>query len=344
MRRESRIAVVADDLFETLTVSDAIWIAWENQIRNESLSTRLGADLYVLLTEKTRLARYAICCYRSLRIIWKRRPKVVFAPNPSLVLAYLVLILRSVFRYHLVIDAHYAGVIAPSRYPFLQRVLDLCNQQADLVIVTNAVHSEHVKSVGGRALICEDPLPDIGRYGRAVSERSKDVFVICSFDVDEPYTNILEAAALLQPDGFVFWVSGNFKKARIKESDWPHVRFTGYVSDAEFYHRLAGAQVVVDLTEQENCLVCGAYEAMMLERPLVTSKTFALQKYFTGGTVFVHHQPQAIAEGIKLAYEKRAELREQIKDWKKQTVIDNAKKVKAIRALLNLNEPERVQD
>jgi len=43
---------------------------------------------------------------------------------------------------------------------------------------------------------------------------------------------------------------------------------------------LAELQVVVDVTMQENCWLCGASEALAFNKPLVTSKTMALPNYF----------------------------------------------------------------
>ena len=318
----------------------AIWIAWENQIRNKTLSRRLGVELHVLSSKRTRLMRYAVCVPKSAMLIWRCRPSVVFAPNPSIVLTYLLMLLKYVFRYRFVTDAHYAGIVAPHGNKLFQKALDFCNRQADLVIVTNEEHGKHVEAVGGRALVCEDPLPDITRYARTVSEQSKKVFFICSFDIDEPYANAFQAAKILQEEGYVFWVSGNFSKVGIVPAEWPHVKFLGYVPEADFYSHLAESQVVVDLTIQENCLLCGAYEAMVLDKPLVTSKTSALQRYFTGGTVFVDHKAESIVDGVRFAYEKRGELKVQIAKWKSQVVTDNAGKIETIRAMLNLVQQE----
>ena len=188
-------------------------------------------------------------------------------------------------------------------------------------------------------MVCEDPLPDISKYAKTVNEESKDVFVISSFDVDEPYYEIFKAANLLKKQGYVFWASGNFRKVGIRPSDWAGVRFLGYLPEPEFYTSLGQSQIVIDLTEQENCLVCGAYEAMMLEKPLVASKTRAMQSYFNSGTVFVDHRAQAIADGVRRAHENRRELKLQIKDWKRRAAITNARKIEAIRAFLNF--PER---
>jgi glycosyltransferase involved in cell wall biosynthesis len=261
---------------------------------------------------------------------------VVFAPNPSVGLAYLLLILRALFGYTLVVDAHYAGIVAPRGNALFQWALDHCNRRADLVIVTNEQHRKRVEALGGRALVCEDPLPEIHHYAATAKEESKHVLFICSFDVDEPYSDVFEAAAILREEGYIIWVSGDFRKAGVNPTDWPSVQFMGYAPEPEFYQRLAASQIVVDLTAQDNCLVCGAYEAMVLEKPLVTSRTPALQHYFTAGTVFVDHEPQSIAQGIRLAFERKEELRLRIREWKRWAEEDGARKVESIRAILKL--------
>lgn len=70
------------------------------------------------------------------------------------------------------------------------------------------------------------------------------------------------------------------------------VRFLGYVPEPKSCGRLAEAQVAVDLTKEENCLVCGAYEAMVLEKPRAVSTTLALRNCFSAGTDFVDHKPE----------------------------------------------------
>lgn len=317
----------------------ALWIAWQNHMRNQTLSKRLGAELHVFTSKRARLVKYISCASRTVLLIAHRRPSVVFAPNPSIVLTYLLLSLKYVFRFTFVSDAHYAGIIATNGNRLFQKALDFGNRFSDFVVVTNEGHRRHVEAVGGRAVVCEDLLPDIGQYAETVKERPKKVFFICSFDIDEPYIDVFRAAAVLQREGYELCVSGNFSGKRIVPTEWPHVRFIGYVSEKEFYSHLAESEIAIDLTTHENCLLCGAYEAMVLDKPLVTSKTAALQAYFTAGTVFVDHSSESIVNGVKLAYQMRAELKSQIKEWKKQIIADNATKIDAVRTLLNLAHP-----
>lgn len=317
---------------------EAVWISWQKHVRNQSLSVHLGVELHEFLSGQVRPLRYLACTVRTIRLIKRRQPQVVFAPNPSIVLTCLLLGLKHILGYRFAIDAHYAGIIAVNRNWAIQKVLDFCNRRADLVIVTNETHQRYVEGIGGNALICEDPLPDIEHYAEGVTEQVKKIFCICSFDVDEPYAQMFDAAAILQAEGYSFWVSGNYARSGIVREQWPHVNFLGYVAIEEFYLHLAEAQVVVDLTMQENCLLCGAYEAMAINKPLVTSKTIALQNYFTSGTVFVDHESESIAEGIRLAYSTRIRLKQQIKEWKQVAHATSKNRTEQIRGFLSLSK------
>lgn len=305
----------ADD--EVIQRRKGIWITWEQFLRNRSMSAMLGVPLFVVSHGGGRFKRYWRCSVDTMSIIRDQRPDVVFAQNPSLALNYLLLLLRPFFRYRLVIDAHYGGIVAHTGSALLQRLLDFLNRLADFVIVTNPGHGDHVERVGGRPLICPDPLPDLGRYAVSGDPHSKSVFYICSYDIDEPYKAMLEAADLLASDGFEVHASGNYRRVGINASLHPNVSFTGFLPEDRFYERLYKSDVVVDLTDNEDCLVCGAYEAMVAERPLVTSDTRALRAYFNRGTVFTGHDGTSIAEAVRTAYRERDRLGAEIKQWKR---------------------------
>jgi len=147
-------------------------------------------------------------------------------------------------------------------------------------------------------------------------QTEKIVFFICSFDVDEPYLRAFKSAEYLSKEGFSFRVSGNYRKVRIDPSAFPFVEFLGYLPEKEFYANLFRCSVVLDLTENENCLVCGAYEAMAAEKPLVTSDTKCLRNYFSKGTLFTNHNEISIANTINAAYQDRKLLEKEIRYWK----------------------------
>jgi glycosyltransferase involved in cell wall biosynthesis len=315
----------------------AIWITWENQIRNKSMAAMLGVDLHVVSHGGGRLCRYLSCAVATTLVVGRIKPDVVFAQNPSIVLNYLLLLGRIFFRYTFVSDAHFGGVIAYNGNYFFQKALDLCNRSADLVIVTNSDHADHVKAVGGNALVCEDPLPKLDGYEIHEKAEDKAVFFICSFDIDEPYQAAFEAARMLNDDNFKFYVSGNYHKVGIDPAAFPEIDFLGFVPERRFYEQLFQSDIVLDLTEHENCLVCGAYEAMAAEKPLVTSDKICLRKYFDKGTMFTQHDSRSIAESLRIAYRDRIRLKGEINEWKTRIIgIQNERKA-ILRQTLGLD-------
>lgn len=320
-------------------MKNAIWIAWDHQVRNKSMAGKLGIQLYVPDLTEGRIRRYLWSIAGTLLALVKIRPRIVITSNPSLVLNYLALFLRPILRFRLVSDAHYCGVYAPDGRRWMQRLLDYCNRSADLVIVTNIGHADYVNRIGGRAFVCEDPLPYLSALAsRGDDDQEKTVFVISSFDFDEPYMEVLGAAKTLTEDGFGFYVSGNPGRVGIDPAMFPHVRFTGYVPAQEFYARLLSSAVVVDLTTKDNCLVCGAYEAMAAEKPVVLSDHRALRQYFTHGAVFTANEKDDLVRSIKQAYENRSELTEDIKAWKLFMVPRHDAKIRDLReTILGLN-------
>lgn len=315
----------------------AIWITWEQQVRNRSMAAMLRADLYVILYSGGRMRRYFFCLMKTIATVLREKPNVVFAPNPSIVLNYLLLLARMVFRYTFVTDAHFGGIIAWNGSFLLQKALNFCNKSADLVIVTNSAHANYVQSIGGKALICEDPLPDLTKYYSGKETSGKIVFFICSFDVDEPHHVVFEAAKILAADGFKFYVSGNYTKEGIEPTEYPEVSFLGFTPEHQFYERLFQADVVVDLTENENCLVCGAYEAMVAEKPLVTSDTVCLRNFFDQGTVFTEHNSSSVAEAVRTAYLERSRLKAEIQKWKERRITTQNERKAKLYTVLNLN-------
>jgi hypothetical protein len=288
-----------------------LWIAWEKQIRNRSMAAGLSVPLLEVISERGRLARYLSCTGKTVELIRRERPSVVICPNPSLVGTILLLGLRNLLGFRVAVDAHFGGVEAFNGSKIMQQALDLCNRLANLVIVTNEDHANYIRRLGGRAFVCPDPLPDLSRYRGKEREVPGKVFFICSFDIDEPFHEAFKAAEFLLPEGFRFFVSGNYRKVGISRRDYPHVELLGFVPESEFYGHLFSSQLVVDLTDHENCLVCGAYEALEAGKPQVLSRKKALQGYFTGGAVFTENDALSIAAAVRKAHAERSRLAEQ---------------------------------
>ena len=72
----------------------------------------------------------------------------------------------------------------------------------------------------------------------------------------------------------------------------------GFVPEVKYWELLSSVDIVMDLTTREACLVCGAYEAVALEKPLILSNTSTQKKYFNRGCVFVFPISDSIGKGI----------------------------------------------
>ncbi len=320
-------------------MSDALWITWENQIRNKSMSSALEIRLYEPIYSGSRFKRYIMGFVKTLQIIVREKPNILFVQNPSIVLTMYTLLLKGLFRYKLAIDAHYYGVVAPKGNTLFQVILNICNRNADMVIVTNYNHYKMIASLGGNPFICQDPLPDLDHYFSKFSDsniQDKKVLFICSFDTDEPFQEVFKAFEELATEGYSLYVSGNYKKAGIRPVEFKHVHFLGYVSSKEFYWHMYTSSVVVDLTTYEDCLVCGAYESMVAEKPLVATGTRTIREYFTNGVIYTDINVKAVAEAIRKAYQERHRLVAEIQTWKPKAVIEHKNMIKEMKHILGL--------
>jgi glycosyltransferase involved in cell wall biosynthesis len=293
-----------------------IWIDWDRHLRTRTLVQRLAVELVEIRVDGNCIERYTTSIIRTVAAIRSIRPEVVIATNPSLVLGFLLLALRRLFGFVLVSDAHYLGVRAMGGYRVVQKLLDFYNSSVDLVIVTNHSHAEFLGAQGCRTYVCPDPLP---RLAAAVSSNiavpAKSAFLVCSFDDDEPYEAAFTAFSRLSKSGYALFASGNYLKAGIDPSDYPWVRFLGFVPEDEYYAYLRSCSVIIDLTTVEDCLVCGAYEALALEKPLVLSRTRALTEYFGEAAVLTDNTAESIVENVQLANSQQHALTKKVRDW-----------------------------
>jgi len=323
--------------------AQALWITWESQPRNRSMARALGVPLHELLFTGPRARRHLGATIATLRLLARERPSVVFASNPSLVLTFLLLACRRLFGFSFVSDAHYGGIVAVTGSAFLQRCLDFANRRAAFVIVTNAGHAAKVRGLGGRPLVCPDPLPELSAGEcppAALADADKPVLFACSYAIDEPYAAVFEAARDLARRGFTVFASGNAARAGLSPEAVPHVRLLGFVDRATYEGFVRHSALVLDLTNWEDCLVCGAYEAMAAGTPCVVSRTAALMELFTHGTVFSSHEPDQLVRAVVSAYERRDALRAQIPEWVARHVAAVRERVAAIRAAVGLPPAE----
>jgi len=277
-----------------------LWITWEIQRRNRSLSTELSAQFIEIVSNRHRIIRYLTSIYKTLASIRRYRPEILFVQNPSLMLALLAVIYHKITKLPVVVDAHNAGIFPPVKdQSILSALTKYVLKNTPLTIVTNHNLAEYVTSIGGRATVLPDPLPEISNDGsRKILKGRINVLFICTWANDEPYQNVIEAGRLVDRDIFIY-ITGNSKGKELAATPLPeNVILTGFVSEADFISMLFNCDLILDLTTREDCLVCGAYESLAANRAMILSDTRALKNYFKNSALYTDNSIKNIADQI----------------------------------------------
>ena len=279
-----------------------IFLSWEQHRRTREISEFFGISLFEIVSDRNAIIRYYQSIKESVQVIRAHRPKVLLVQNPSIILSVLAVWLKRLSGYRLVVDAHNEAI-----NPFILRkslidklgilsiILKYIQRKADLTIITNKGTEAAIKQNGGVPFILPDKIPCMDISASTKTKKNSITF-ICSYAVDEPVAEVIKAAGKM-PDSVTIYITGNYKKWVLLDiiEPPPNVVFTGFLSDAEYESRLQLSDVIMDFTTEENCLVCGAYEAVAMQKPLITSNTKALKKYFYKGTYHINHTPDEIA-------------------------------------------------
>lgn len=279
-------------------MASRLWLTWEIQRRNRTLSKKLDAELHELISKKKRFSRYVELIFRSYRLLIKEQPKLLFVQNPSLVLALWAVLNRPFFSYRLIVDAHNAGLYpAEGKSPLLTRVANFILRNSDLTIVTNQPLASEVIKRGGRPFVLPDPLPELVASNQPSPKNKFVLTCICTWAEDEPIREVIDAVRGFS-DELLLSITGR-PPAWVQSMNVPaHVELTGFLKEDAYLDLLDASDALMVLTTRENCLNCGAYEGVALEKPLVLSDTQVIRAYFDQGVVYTKPDSQSIALAI----------------------------------------------
>lgn len=311
-----------------------VWISWSCQRRSAELSKAFSTVYYYFDDHPgNRLKRYLFNIPRTVRIINRERPNLLFAQNPSLFLVMLAALLKPVYRYVLVNDLHtpYIKLKEPLRSLFwaMQR---FCVSRSDLTLVTNE-GMQNLFARGATAVL-PDKLPEIHASSRKKLAGDYAVLYICTFSEDEPYESVYEAASLID-DRIHIYVSGSYGKAGWNPEATPsNLHLTGFIPEEAYFEMLNSVDAVMVLTSQDHCLVCGGYEAVAAGKPMILSDHQALRTYFSSGAVFVKNDSASIAGGIEKSRLLHEEHVAEIETLRRELQADWERKFEAVNNLL----------
>ena len=305
-------------------MNNRIWIAWERQRRSIEIAASLGCELYLL--EYKGSLRYLKCLATTLHIVRRDRPSVLFVQNPSMLLAcFSACFLKYLFRVPVVVDRHSNFLLTPKKRSWFKEYLFnflsyITIRHANLTIITNDDLAHVVRVLGGRPFVLPDKIPVLSLVSEKDSNGEKKLLVISSFAEDEPIEEIWQAFRKEEMSSFLVYMSGNSTKVGNSFHEIPpNIILTGFLSDVDFVDLLFEVDVVMVLTKMEYTLLCGCYEAISAEKPLITSNSAVLRQLFTGA-IFVENNPGAIANGVRKIFLELPQYKSKSSAMKKELI------------------------
>lgn len=320
MGNEANEAMLSRQDAERASMDGVEWLTWQAHRRTENIADYFDIPVTVVSSKSKGIVRYLHASFGTLQYLLRRRPRVLIVQNPSLVLTLLAVLLRPLFRYRLVVDAHNEAV-QPfiNTQPIMVTLSKWLLRQADLTIVTNQHLADVVQNAGGVPGVLPDRLPNI-RPSRMERSRGKlRAVLIATFASDEPIAEVLEAASRITGK-MELYVTGRLKD--LPESTRKiysgSVTFTDFLPEKEYWELLDEADFIVDLTLMDDCLVCGAYEAVALGKPAMLSDNKATRDYFHKGAVYVGNTVDSLVIGMELMITSHGRLSAEVLSLKEE--------------------------
>lgn len=263
-------------------MKETIFISWERHQRTRTLCKKLDIPLFEVVVKAGRAKRYLSSMVQTFNVIKSNKPKVLWVQNPSIILTTFCTIIRPFFRYKLIVDAHNEA-ITPYIHDnaFMRLCARLLIRAADNTVVTNSALADKVSKLSGRPLVIPDFLPnrEPRRTSLDIGSPPYTVTFICTYAPDEPYLEVFKAVGEL-PELVNLYVTGKIPEY-IKQMDLPeNIKLLGFLSEDDYWEQLYRSHIIIDLTTMPDCLVCGAYEALAIEKPMILSRNSASVQYF----------------------------------------------------------------
>jgi glycosyltransferase involved in cell wall biosynthesis len=301
--------------------------------RTKGLARELGIRDYYIEYWKGRSSwllpiRYLRQSLETLAILRRERPRLIIVTNPPILLPLIAWLAARWLKAELVIDSHTTAITGKwRRILFLHRFV---SRRALATLVTNEPLREIVASWRAPAYVLQDRVPDLP-VAPTKPNSHFSVGVISLVADDEPLSAILAAAASL-PE-YRFLITGRVRPqldpylARTP----PNVTYTGFLTGADYVGLLNRVDAVMVLDTEDYTVLCGAYEAVAVEKPLITSDWPVLKSYFSAGALYVDNSPESIRNAVMEADRCAERLRSEMRGLKRLLKRDWDDRFAAIR-------------
>ncbi|MBM3290209.1 MAG: hypothetical protein FJY92_08670, partial [Candidatus Hydrogenedentes bacterium] len=245
---------------------------WKYTSRPDSFARAIGAKNYFFAQgAQFGLLKYfprAWCCFWTLV---RERPRIVIASNPPVLAPLVVWFYCLLFNARFCMDSHTSAFDRP-RWERLMWLTAFLGRRAVWAATTNEELTSRLAVRGVNGIVIEDIPFEMPETSYPVEAGRFSVAVVCSFDVDEPIAEIIEAARTLSD--VRFYVTGNPKKAApsLVHAKPANVTFTGFLSENDYAGLLRSASAVLVLTTHDLTMQRGGSEAITVKKPLITSR------------------------------------------------------------------------
>ena len=296
------------------------YVSWTRyDRRSEILAQHLGSDVaYFMHGKKGKILqvpkRYVGQAKDTWQMLMQERPDVVLIQCPPVVAVFTVMRYAQTTGARYVIDAGTGAFLSP-KWRWSLPLLRMVARSALTTLVTN----DHLKSVvegwGARAdILAFTPgqYPAGEPYSFTGDENHFHVFVVSTFEIDEPLDVVFQAARQL-PD-VSFYITGNPQHAPAgRLAQMPaNCHLTGFMPYTRYVGLMRSSDVVMDLTTRDHTLLMGAFEAISLGMPLIVSDWPILRSYFGKGALCIPNTAQGICEGVLRAQREHTALKRNI--------------------------------
>jgi len=300
-----------------------VFITWYPYCRrSDALSEQIGARSYLVHYLRFKVpilapVKYVPQTLKTLQILVQERPSVVLVANPPVIAPLLVWAVSWFLGSRFVLDVH-SGAFQHTRWSWTMPLQRFLARRALATVVTNDHMASLVRSWGAKPLLVQDIALNLAPSGPSSRNGDFHAVFICTHSVDEPVAAVVEAARRLPQMSFSFTGDPAYARKGFRESLPGNVRLTGFTPDDEYLALLRGADAILALTREDHTMQRGAYEAMALEKPLVTSDWGLLRQVFSRGTVHVDNTPQAIAGALETIRAQPDRFRSEMADLKRE--------------------------
>jgi hypothetical protein len=310
------------------------WISWENHRRSKELCEYLGIDNIVFSSKHSRWLRHPVAIGKTISYLFQKKPQTVILQCPSVFLGLIGCLLKPLLRYTLIVDAHNAALIPDT--PTLRRfyfLYQFVHRFADVVVVTNEHLTNIVNQHGGRAFVLPDKLFEPPPLEPTRLRSKHNLAFVCSFDVDEPYTEVFEA--FRDTPDTTLYVTGRAPQQVLEHyKDYKNIVFTGFTPLEDYLTLLRSVDGILALTTRENSMLCAANEAVSFEKPMIISDSNYLKNYFAKGAVYTENTPTAIREAYQMFLQNFDKLQTEVVLFKPQLSNAWEKQGKKFKALV----------